>query len=75
VRGSPTFLAGLWAGLEGGDNTIADFLRFTRESLGLRRSQPALRGEGRQVTHGHNYNRGLAFQRWVETLAVMSWSP
>ena len=45
---------------------MGDFLRFTRELIGLRRSQPALRGEGCQVTHFHNDNRVLAFQRWVE---------
>ncbi|HLH19288.1 MAG TPA: alpha amylase C-terminal domain-containing protein [Bryobacteraceae bacterium] len=55
-----------WAGLDGGDKTMADFLRFTRELAGLRRNQPALRGEGCQVTHVHNQNRVLVFQRWVE---------
>ena len=55
-----------WAGLEGGDKTMADFLRFTRELIALRRNQPALRGEGCQVTHVHNLNRVLVFQRWVE---------
>jgi 1,4-alpha-glucan branching enzyme len=55
-----------WAGLEGGDKTMADFLRFTRELIALRRSHPALRGEGCTIIHVHNENRVLAFQRWVE---------
>jgi 1,4-alpha-glucan branching enzyme len=55
-----------WAGLEGGDKAMADFFRFARELAGLRRHQPALRGEGCQVVHVHTDNRVLAFQRWVE---------
>ncbi|HVV47363.1 MAG TPA: alpha amylase C-terminal domain-containing protein, partial [Bryobacteraceae bacterium] len=72
-----------WAGLDSGDKAMSDFLRFTRELIGLRRRQPALRGEGCQVTHVHNGNRVLAFQRWVEgagrdvmvvlTLAESTW--
>jgi 1,4-alpha-glucan branching enzyme len=54
-----------WAGLEDGDKTMADFLRFTRELMGLRRAQPALTGDGCRVTHVHNDNRVLVFQRWV----------
>src|SRR5262249_24554964 len=34
-----------WAGLDGGDKAMSDFLRFTRELVGLRRQYPALRGE------------------------------
>jgi 1,4-alpha-glucan branching enzyme len=55
-----------WSGLDGGDKTMGDFLRFTRELIMLRRNQPALRGEGCGVIHTHNDNRVLAFQRWVE---------
>ncbi len=72
-----------WAGLDSGDKAMSDFLRFTRELIGLRHRQPALRGEGCQVTHVHNGNRVLAFQRWVEgagrdvmvvlTLAESTW--
>jgi 1,4-alpha-glucan branching enzyme len=72
-----------WAGLNSGDKSMSDFLRFARELIGLRRSQPALRGEGCQVTHVHNDNRVIAFQRWVEgmgrdvmvvlTLAESTW--
>jgi 1,4-alpha-glucan branching enzyme len=72
-----------WTGLYHGDKSMVDFLRFTRELMWLRRRQPALRGEGCQVTHVHNGNRVLAFQRWVEgigrdvmvvcTLAESTW--
>jgi 1,4-alpha-glucan branching enzyme len=55
-----------WAGLEGGDKQMADFLRFTRELLGLRRRHPALRGEGCRVIHSSNENRVIVFQRWME---------
>ncbi|HET6386813.1 MAG TPA: alpha amylase C-terminal domain-containing protein [Armatimonadota bacterium] len=55
-----------WAGLESADKSMADFLRFTRELLGVRRRQPALRGEGCSIIHVHNDNRVLALQRWVE---------
>jgi 1,4-alpha-glucan branching enzyme len=55
-----------WAGLDGGDKAMTDFLRFTRELIALRRSHPALRGEGCAIIHVHNQNRVLAFQRWVE---------
>ncbi len=55
-----------WSGLEGGDKTMADFLRFTRELIALRRSQPGLRGEGCSIIHSNGNNRVLAFQRWVE---------
>ena len=55
-----------WAGLDGGDKNMSDFLRFTRELIAVRRSHPALRGEGCAIIHVHDVNRVLAFQRWVE---------
>ena len=55
-----------WAGLDGGDKNMSDFLRFTRELIGVRRSHPALRGEGCAIIHVHDQNRVLAFQRWVQ---------
>jgi 1,4-alpha-glucan branching enzyme len=54
-----------WAGLEGGDRSMGDFLRFTRELIDLRRKQPALRGEGCSIIHVHDENRVLAFPRWI----------
>jgi 1,4-alpha-glucan branching enzyme len=55
-----------WAGLDGGDKNMSDFLRFTRELIAVLRSHPALRGEGCAIIHVHDVNRVLAFQRWVE---------
>jgi 1,4-alpha-glucan branching enzyme len=55
-----------WDGLHGGDKSMGDFLRFTRELIGVRRNYPALRGEGCAIIHVHDENRVLAFQRWVE---------
>jgi 1,4-alpha-glucan branching enzyme len=61
----PSNLIG-WDGLNGPDRTMSDFLRFTRELIGLRKAQPALCGEGCSVIHVHNQNRVLAYRRWVE---------
>jgi 1,4-alpha-glucan branching enzyme len=55
-----------WQGLDSGDKTMTDFLRFTRELIALRKNQAALRGEGCSIIHVHNQNRVLAFHRWVE---------
>jgi 1,4-alpha-glucan branching enzyme len=55
-----------WDGLNSGDKTMGDFLRFTRDLIAVRRNHPALRGEGCAVIHVHDDNRVLAFQRWVE---------
>jgi 1,4-alpha-glucan branching enzyme len=55
-----------WAGLDRGDKSMSDFLRFTRELIGVRRSHPALRGEGCAVIHVHDENRVLGTQwRWL----------
>ena len=54
-----------WDGLEGGDRHMQDFHRYTRDMIALRRSQPALRGEGIDIFHIDPENRILAFQRWL----------
>jgi 1,4-alpha-glucan branching enzyme len=54
-----------WQGLDSGDKTMSDFLRFTRELIALRRNHPALRGEGCNIIHVHDDNRVLVFQRWL----------
>ncbi len=54
-----------WAGLAGGDRAMGDYLRFARELIAVRRSQPALRGEGASVLFVSDADRVLAFQRWV----------
>lgn len=53
-----------WDGLAK-DRAMADFLRFSRELIGLRRDRPGLKGTGLNVFHVHNTNRVLAFQRWL----------
>jgi len=54
-----------WAGVEGGDRQMLDHIRFTRELIGLRWRQPALRAEGFRPVHAHDQNRVLAFHRWT----------
>jgi 1,4-alpha-glucan branching enzyme len=44
---------------------MIDFHRFTRDLVWLRRKQPALRSEGVQTIHIDNFNRVLAYQRWI----------
>ncbi|MFL5732783.1 MAG: alpha amylase C-terminal domain-containing protein [Chloroflexia bacterium] len=55
-----------WGGLDAGDKTMVDYLRFTRELIWLRRRLPGLRGGGLDVFHVHDDNRIIAFHRWVE---------
>lgn len=45
---------------------MTDFLRYCRDFIGLRRNQPALRGESINVFHVHNANRVIAIHRWIE---------
>ena len=54
-----------WPGLDAPDPVMRDFLRFTRELIRLRWSQPALRAEGFRVVHVHDANRVIALHRWV----------
>jgi 1,4-alpha-glucan branching enzyme len=54
-----------WAGVDGADKHMADFHRFTRDLIRLRRAQPALRGAATSVFHVDQANRILAFQRWL----------
>ncbi|GLY00160.1 alpha-amylase family glycosyl hydrolase [Actinoplanes sp. NBRC 101535] len=54
-----------WDGAFGADRHMADFLRFTRDLIGVRRALPALRGEGLNVFSVDERNRVLAFHRWV----------
>ena len=54
-----------WAGVEGADQHMVDFHHFTQDLIRLRRSQPALRGEGVSVFNVDQTNRVLAFQRWL----------
>jgi 1,4-alpha-glucan branching enzyme len=54
-----------WDGIEGGDADMADFHRFTRDVIHLRRTLPALRSEPINVFHVNETARVLAFHRWV----------
>jgi 1,4-alpha-glucan branching enzyme len=53
-----------WDGLSS-DRTMTDFHRFTRELIWLRRRHPALRSEGIATVAMDDYNRVLAYQKWV----------
>lgn len=55
-----------WAGLDTGDKQMLDHVRFVRDLIRLRRSEPGFRGQGFRVVHVHDSDRVLAFQRWVE---------
>jgi 1,4-alpha-glucan branching enzyme len=55
-----------WQGLESGDKSMVDHLRFTQDAIQLRWRQPALRGTAVRVFHVHNDNRVIAFHRWIE---------
>ncbi|MFL6130018.1 MAG: alpha amylase C-terminal domain-containing protein [Mycobacteriales bacterium] len=54
-----------WDGLDGQDRHMADFQRFTRDLVWLRRRQPALRAGPVVVLPPDPANRVLAFHRWV----------
>lgn len=54
-----------WDGLKA-DAHMRDFLRFMRELCWLRRAHPALRAEGYNPFYGHDQNRVIAVQRWIE---------
>lgn len=53
-----------WDGLNT-DRTMIDFHHFMRELIWLRRKHPALRAEGIATTLMDDFNRVLAFQRWI----------
>jgi len=53
-----------WDGLKS-DRTLIDFNRFMRELIWLRRKHPALRAEGIATILMDDFNRVLAFQRWI----------
>lgn len=54
-----------WDGLRQ-DRSMADYFRFTRELIALRRRHDALRRGRIRVFHRHSGNRVLAYQRWIE---------
>lgn len=54
-----------WEGLEGRDRHMADFHRFVRDLLTVRRNHPALRSEPVVIYPLDDRARVLAFHRWV----------
>lgn len=54
-----------WDGLQR-DRHMQDFLRFARDLVRLRRSRPALRGDGIRVPQVHEQDRVIVVHRWVE---------
>ena len=55
-----------WDGLNAGDQSMTDFLRFSQDLIHLRWRQPALRGDHVAAFHVHDQNRVIAFHRWLE---------
>jgi 1,4-alpha-glucan branching enzyme len=56
-----------WEGLTDANPAMRDFLRFTTDMIALRRSQPALRGNGARVSRANNLDRVMVLHRWIET--------
>jgi 1,4-alpha-glucan branching enzyme len=55
-----------WSGLNSGDKSMSDQLRFTQDFIRLRWNQPALRGQLINAFYSNNSDRVLAFHRWIE---------
>jgi 1,4-alpha-glucan branching enzyme len=55
-----------WQGVDSGDKSMVDFLRFTQDLIRLRWLEPAVRSDSINVFHVHNANRVVAFHRWLE---------
>jgi len=53
-------------GLGAEDHSMRNHLLFTQELIALRRSLPALNGEGVNAFLHNNIDRVIGFQRWVE---------
>ncbi len=54
-----------WDGLNL-DSAMSDYRRFMQDLLWLRRTRPALHGDGVRVSQVHNDDRVIAMHRWVE---------
>jgi 1,4-alpha-glucan branching enzyme len=55
-----------WDGLNSGDTSMADHLRFMRDAIGARRSHPALRGPAARPFYVNETDRVIAVHRWLE---------
>ena len=73
-----------WNGLNNpADPSMRDHLRFTQDLVGLRNTQPALRGDNVHPYYASDSDRVLAFHRWLDgvgqdvivvaTLAESTW--
>ena len=63
--GSLIYWDGIGSDPKKSDPTMINFHRFTRELTWLRRKHPALRAEGVATIAMDDFNRVLAYQRWV----------
>jgi 1,4-alpha-glucan branching enzyme len=55
-----------WQGLDEPNSAMRDFMRFAADLIQLRRSQPALRGNGARVSRAANFERVIVLHRWIE---------
>jgi 1,4-alpha-glucan branching enzyme len=55
-----------WAGLDSGDKSMSDQLRFTQDFIRLRWSQPAFRGQLINAFYSNNLDRVIGFHRWID---------
>jgi 1,4-alpha-glucan branching enzyme len=55
-----------WGGLQSGDPSMVDHLRFTQEAIRARWTHPALRGPAANVYHVSETDRVIAIHRWLE---------
>jgi 1,4-alpha-glucan branching enzyme len=55
-----------WGGLQSGDQSMVDHLRFTQEAIRARWTHPALRGPAAEVYYASETDRVIAIHRWLE---------
>jgi len=55
-----------WGGLQSGDQSMVDHLRFTQEAVRARWTHPALRGPAAHVYYVSETDRVIALHRWLE---------
>jgi 1,4-alpha-glucan branching enzyme len=54
-----------WSGLAG-NQVMQDYLQFTTDLIGLRRTVPAVRSEQLRVSTADSFTRVMAIHRWTE---------
>jgi 1,4-alpha-glucan branching enzyme len=55
-----------WVGLNSGDQSMVDHLRFTRDAIRARWTYPALRGPAARPFYVNETDRVIAIHRWLE---------